>query len=71
LRLLYDAGDCPNANCVSFSNVYVYAYVYAYTDVYAYSDIYADTYSYGNVYANTDADSACREHLPARHRDHE
>jgi hypothetical protein len=71
LRLLYDAGDCPNANCVSFSNVYVYAYVYAYTD------IYADTYSYGNLYGNPDADAnadvdiSAWDHLPARQRDHE
>jgi hypothetical protein len=57
LRLLYDAGDCPNANCVSFS------YVYGHT--YGYSHSYVDSNAYANAYANA------YDHLPARERDHE
>ena len=63
MRLLYDAGDCPNANCVSFSNVYVYAYVYAYS--YSYSHSYVDSNAYSNAYAYA------YDHLSARQRDHE
>ena len=63
--VLYNAGDCPNANCVSYTYVYSDSYINADcyghcnsdgdSNCYLYANAYSDGYSYGNSYSNLHA----------------
>ena len=72
MRLLYDAGDCPNANpkrdCVSYTYGDSYGHSYIHTDSYSYVHAYSHShsyihpysyihaYSYSHSYVHTDGD---------------